>query len=152
MPSGEFLHLRAGSNLQKKRESFFTLHYNIYSETQERKRMSSLGLRENCTRILERKRTTFASSSVPVQVLLMNIDRYDPVFECCGVRKLGSKPIEPFELKADMSSSQRRKIELVYSGALLKGFLRVPLLFTKGYKRDAHFCGACTFKMSLVSS
>lgn len=33
----------------------------------------------------------------------MNIDRYDPVFECRGVRKHGTKPIEPFELKADMS-------------------------------------------------
>lgn len=36
----------------------------------------------------------------------MNIDRYDPVFECRVVRgrALGPKPIEPFELKADMST------------------------------------------------
>lgn len=72
----------------KGKESFFTLHYNIYSDVGKEtyvlpwapwKLYPDLGAETHDICIFLRS----------VLVLLMNIDRYDPMFECCGVGKLG---------------------------------------------------------------
>lgn len=111
-----------GIESAKEKESFFTLHYNIYSDVGEetyvlpwapRKLYPDLGAETYDICIFLRS----------VWVLLMNIDRYDPVFECYGVRNpnLGSsglKPIESFELKADMST-----VEKLWAAVSLKRWL-----------------------------
>lgn len=111
----------------KGKEFFFTLHYNIYSDVGKetyvlpwapRKLYSDLGAETHDICIFLRS----------VLVLLMNIDRYDPMFECCGMGKLGAEANWAFwaesryvqRLAEKLGLAKRRIIEKITITSALK--------------------------------
>lgn len=143
VPGRKFLHPSAESNLQKEGNSSFTLHYNIYSDVGKetyvlpwapRKLYPDLRAETHDICIFLRS----------VLVLLMNIDRYDPMFECRGVGKLGAEANWAFWAESRYVQRLAEKLGLAKRSIIEK--------ITKiiwNYKRDASYFSTLLFKAML---